>query len=224
MRITFKDVLMKRKLCTICFLIVIVRFFIFVIWEGESYKASLANLKVISKEQDITIEGNVYQKKRGKNGLILYVKNNSYIRGIQSFPISKLIIYGASEESKVSIGDRLMLEGELKLYENAPNPGNFDQRTYYAKDGIYGFLYADKVEILNHTKKVPEQFREILYQFREQWIDRLRQYLGVEYTGLLSAMMLGASGEMEADMKELYQKNGMGHLFAKKCTNKYICV
>ena len=214
MRITFKDVLMKRKLCTICFLILIVRFFIFVIWEGESYKASLANLKVISQEQDITIEGNVYQKKRGKNGLILYVKNNSYIRGIQSFPISKLIIYGASEESKVSIGDRLMLEGKLKLYENAPNPGNFDQRTYYAKDGIYGFLYADKVEILNHTKKVPEQFREILYQFREQWINRLSQYVGVEYTGLLSAMMLGSSGEMEADMKELYQKNGMGHLFA----------
>lgn len=214
MRAVFKDLLMKRKLCTICFLILSVRFFIFVIGEGESYKASLANLKVISKEQDITIEGNVYQKKRGKNGLILYVKNNSYIRGIESFPISKLIIYGASKEEKVSIGDRLMVEGELKLCENAPNPGNFDQRTYYAKDGIYGFLYADRVVILNRSERVLEQFRERLYQFREQWINRLRQYPGVEHTGLLSAMMLGSSGEMEADMKELYQKNGMGHLFA----------
>ena len=143
---------------------------------------------------------------------MIYLKHNSVysISNKQKFQESKIIVYINSKE-KLHIGNRIKVLGTVSFYENARNPGNFDQKFYYQKQGIHGKIYGSQMQI---TDKSVDVFREKLAVFRAGWKELLVREMGEREGGVLAAILLGEKSDMDPEMKELYQVNGIGHILA----------
>lgn len=190
--------MIKRPLCCVCLIFLIIQGIILIIRGGQSFVEMPASSIFLEPEgQEICVTGKVCNKKHTSNTQIIYLNNNS-------------IIYD-SNFTNVSIGQTIQVQGTIHHFEKARNPGNFDQRLYYAKDKIYAAIYCENIIPVNNEIA---QVREKLYQFKHVWKCRLVENMGEEKGNVLSAMLLGEKSEMDADLKEVYQKSGIGHVLA----------
>ena len=71
--------------------------------------------------------GQVYQIEVRESYQILYL--------ILSKKTARILVYDDAKQS-VQIGNKVNVKGELSLFEEARNPGNFDQKFYYEKQKI----------------------------------------------------------------------------------------
>ena len=155
------------------------------------------------KEKLVRIQGQVYRKESKSNIQLLYLKNKSKTD-------SKIIIYD-DNFTEIPIGKSVLVEGHTITFSHARNPGGFDQRTYYAKQGIYGAVWCDEIlQVWGETNL----WRESLYQFREAWAQKLVEVLGEKNGNTLSAILLGKRNQMDEDTKEVYQRAGISHVLA----------
>lgn len=216
----------NRPLCSVCL------FLCLIIWFGtalggerliKELRPSPAELH-LKEEDEVLVTGRVYQKTDKEKYQILYLKNNSIKYHQQSLKESRLIIYDEKKQN-VSIGDVLNVQGEIGFFENARNPGNFDSKLYYQKQDIHASVWADSLE---RRKGVPhtyyETMKNMLYQFRQKWRENLCEAIGEKDGNTLAAMLLGEKGQMDEELRELYQVNGIGHVLAKKCTIENECL
>ena len=147
--------------------------------------------------------GQVYQKEIKDNYQVLYLKNNSVKK-------SRLLIYDR-EKHNIALGDILSVRGEQEPFEEARNPGNFDQKFYYHKQGISTGIWADEIIIIQTGEW---RLRNYLWNLRNDWSAKLRLRIGEERGAIVTAMLLGDKAGMDAEIKELYQLNGIGHILA----------
>ena len=154
-------------------------------------------------EKSVLIHGQVYKKTSLSKFQILYLKNNSVSD-------SNIMVYD-DNFIDVAIGQTVALHGTTRCFDVARNPGNFDQRLYYAKQEIYGSVWCDMVVEISGKEN---WCMEKLYRFKSHWKNLIYEAIGEENGAILSAMLLGEKGDMESEMKELYQKNGIGHILA----------
>ena len=59
-----------------------------------------------------------------------------------------------------------------------------------------------------------DPFRERLRLLRKRWSEAVLQILGAKKGGILNAMLLGDKQQMDAEIKEQYQVNGIAHILA----------
>ena len=154
-------------------------------------------------EKTVIIHGQVYKKTNTSNIQILYLKNNSEID-------SKIMVYDETF-TEVAIGQTIRLRGRTKTFERARNQGNFDQSLYYAKQDLYGVIWCEQVVAVTGDA---HWLRENLYKVKTHWRNMILEVMGDTEGNILVAMLLGEKGEMDSDIKELYQKNGIGHILA----------
>lgn len=195
----------KRPLCFLCLSFLIIRGIVLLLVSGQTYAKVPASSIFYENEQmeNILVQGQVYKKETTSKNQILYLKNNSCYD-------SKILIYD-STYTDIALGQTIRVRGNAYRFQQARNPGNFDQSMYYARKGIYGFLHSEEILSVQGEKFA---VRQGLYQLRERWKEGILQYMGSERGPVLCAMVLGMRGEMSEDTKELYQKNGMSHLLA----------
>ncbi len=206
----------NRPLCSICLFVCLV------IWIGtvcggeklvKELRPSAAESHLKDKE-DVLVTGRVYQKADKEKYQIIYLKNNSMRYRQQSLKESRLIIYDEHKE-KVNIGDVLTVHGEIGFFLNARNPGNFDSKLYYQKQDIHANVWAESIQ--KEEGKACTLFEKLennLYQFRQSWKSKLCEEMGDQDGNTLSAMILGEKSQMDEELQELYQKNGIGHILA----------
>lgn len=115
-----------------------------------------------------------------------------------------------AEQIALMPGYRIKGMGKVEPFSRATNPGGYDEQAYQYGKGI--FLSLQKVEI--------ERIRQALIPIRSG-LYRLRSYLRSVYeailddeAGLAVAMVLGDKEDLETDIKQLYQRNGIAHLIA----------
>ena len=101
--------------------------------------------------------------------------------------------------------------GRGQCFESARNPGNFDQKAYYRRLGIYVLVWADSLQMLSDQEWRVHQF---LSKLRSGWNELLIRHLGEYYGGTMSAVLLGEKAGLDPEMKKMYQKNGISHLLA----------
>ena len=159
----------NRPLCSIC-LILSVFIIISVCWGGEfflkEFKTSPAETHFQAKE-NVCLSGRVYQKKEKDKYQILYLKNNSITYHQQSLKESQMIVYDENK-LKVNIGDVLRVQGEINFFDNARNPGNFDQKRYYQRQNIHVSVWAQSVcREKENSRTSYECVKERLYEFIE---------------------------------------------------------
>ncbi len=156
------------------------------------------------------LQGQVYQTEQRSDYQRLYLKNNSIRYQNQTFQESRIIIYTDSE-LQIHIGNTVRARGEVSFFENARNPGNFDQKRYYQIRDIHGMIWADEISLLDTGVW---KWRSGIADFRRRWQEALVSALGREDGTALGAMMLGEKSEMDQELKMLYQVNGIGHILA----------
>lgn len=201
----------KRPLCFVCLFILLFQGIQLWMTSGQSLiKMPASSVFREQTEREVYIQGQVYQKTNTSNYQILYLKNISIYDQSNSYYDSKILIYDESF-SEIPIGKVVYLKGKTNVFKTAHNQGNYDQALHYARQEIYGAIWSEQV--LQITGKT-DIFQETLYQIKCKWKAMLIDAIGEQQGAVLSAMLLAEKSEMDAEVKELYQKNGIGHVLA----------
>ena len=192
----------NRPLCSIC-LIVFLLLCIGMLMGGDSFFRNLAPPELEKQEgKQIQFTGRVYQIEIRESYQILYL--------IHSNEQSRFIVYDDTKQS-IQIGNKIKVSGELSLFEEARNPGDFDQKLYYEKQKICASLWAEDCAVIKSERKL---LRQKLYELRRQWKELLLKTMGKKEGAVLGAILLGEKSEMDREIKELYQVNGIAHVLA----------
>ena len=115
------------------------------------------------------------------------------------------------EEESLKIGQQIILEGTFSHFTTATNPGEFDAQRYYAAKGIGGRVR--KSQILTVGEKY-SFLKEKLYGFRQVLHDRLAEVFPAKEASVMQTLLLGEKEELDAEVKALYQKNGIAHILS----------
>lgn len=164
----------------------------------------------------VMLEGTVSKIEEKSKVTAVCLKDNAVSVSDQKIQEPTVMAYVRPEqkeknEEHIRIGNRVRISGEAAVFDSARNPGNFDQRAYYARQGIHVLVWADKLDVISQETDKVAQF---LSEVRGAWKDILTKHLGDYYGGTISAVLLGDKAGLDAEMKKMYQKNGIGHLLA----------
>lgn len=121
-------------------------------------------------------------------------------------------------------GSAIRVRGKIRLYESSTNDGQFDSRLYYQSIQSYLFGLSD-VEVLAYSG-TRDPLKAWLYRMRKELsglIDALyipSDPLNASGSGqdgscaasILKAMLLGETGLLDPEIKEMYQMNGIIHI------------
>ncbi|MFQ7125071.1 MAG: DNA internalization-related competence protein ComEC/Rec2 [Eisenbergiella sp.] len=137
-----------------------------------------------------------------------------YLSQIEQFSEdSKTVICypGKNEKTLPKAGSRVCVEGVLKPFRKASNPGEFDAAAYY---GRKGFLFSmQKVTVVKESRSY-SRIQEAAAQFR-RWADAYFLHILDRKDGATaSAMVLGIKREMDEEVKSLYAGAGISHLLS----------
>ena len=170
--------------------------------------------KYVPPDSTVRLEGEVYWKEEKEDYQILYLKNNSIIYNWSfknhSLQESKILLYDP-QKTEIKTGNKVQASGSLFFFDEARNPGGFDQKFYYQKQNIHAAIWGNEVRVTDQNVSF---LRHKLQQFRDKWKASLYEAAGEEDGGILAAMILGDKTGMDAEIKELYQANGIGHILA----------
>lgn len=166
--------------------------------------------KNLEYKSGVVLTGTVCRREEKPDYTILYLKDNRVLMKKRIFQESKILVY-IETTNHISIGNKIKVTGQAEAFEAARNPGNFNQKFYYQKQGIHAFVWADTVEVQNQHIFL---LREKLAVLRAEWKKKLTEHLGDYYGNSMSAILLGDKSELDSELKDLYQKSGIGHILA----------
>lgn len=116
-----------------------------------------------------------------------------------------------TEENTVKIGSVVTVRGKYRYFQAATNPGEFDRREYYASLGISGEL--TDAEVLSCGRDY-SYVKEALFSVRCYFKERLYHVFPEKEASVLTAMLLGDKENLNAEVKKLYQRNGVIHILS----------
>ncbi|MEE1315086.1 MAG: DNA internalization-related competence protein ComEC/Rec2 [Faecalimonas sp.] len=204
----------KRPLCFLCLAFLIVEGIVLWILGGDRVKVPANSIFSVMEEGEsksaVVVQGQIYKKEYTSKNQVLYLKENSITSEKNSYYESKLIVYDASF-TELAIGECIKFTGRLQCFEGARNPGNFDRKVYYAKQGIYGSAQVEDITGVSKSSKIVQNG---LFELREKWKTLLYETMSEENAPVLAAMLLGVRTDLSEDSRELYQKSGISHTLA----------
>ena len=115
------------------------------------------------------------------------------------------------EEASLKIGQQIILDGTFSHFATATNPGEFDVQRYYAAKGIGGRVRKSQILAVGEKYSF---LREKLYGFRQVLHDRLAEVFPAKEASVMQTLLLGEKEELDAEVKALYQKNGIAHILS----------
>lgn len=167
----------------------------------------------------IDLEGTIYRSPEKKeSGSRLFLDTEYVVADGVFNPVSgKVIISTAEEAPGLSYGDRIRVIGvKLRPITNFRNPGAFDVRKYYERQGVYatGFVEGDEYVISFGRDK---SYSPIIYS-----LDRLRleygNYVRTNFRSpeneILNALTIGDDGGIPPDVRAEFSKAGVAHVLS----------
>ena len=145
---------------------------------------------------------------------IIILKSISIIQNDQKYSYSGKLqceLTNTQEAQNLRLGQQIALEGVFSRFDAATNPGEFDVQAYYAGKGIGGRVR--KAQILAAGEDY-SFLREKLYVFRQILHDRLVQVFPEKEASIMQTLLLGEKEELDAEVKALYQRNGIAHILS----------
>lgn len=118
---------------------------------------------------------------------------------------------GAEEKGILQIGSQIHCTLQLTVPTKPTNPGEFDSATYYHAKGISFLGYVNSWECMDSGQALIRQWVMERQTEAQQVFERA---LPQEQAGIMEAMLLGLTGDLDSDIKALYQRNGIAHILA----------
>lgn len=142
---------------------------------------------------------------------VLTLKNNTIrLKGDKYYSCGRITVY-TSSKIQYKIGYVLSVSGQIKKFQKASNPGQFDEYQYNKMLHIDYKLNADSVDIVDPDYSV---FHQYLYNLKRRFTKVYQNILPSRNAGTLSAMMLGEMSLLDPEVKELYRQSGISHILA----------
>lgn len=196
----------------VCVLVIVIQvLYVFTgVWEKVHIPVELYEVLTQRGECSLSVSGQVYRKDIRQKEQILYLQNAEFSVLDQKYENLKCMAYDKTFQT-IRVGNTVRITGIVKLFDLPRNPGNYDQRFYYMKQGILCKIFPEELKVIGTTEW---KVREKMQEFRENWHTMLLRVLGEKKGGMLSAMMTGEKENLDRDRRELYQANGIGHILA----------
>ena len=129
-----------------------------------------------------------------------------------NFNSSFQIICRLTESSYLpGIGSRIRCEGEVSHFREATNPGEFNAKEYYNRQGI-AFELRDAA--VTGSSQNDSLYRQTLWRLKTHMGMALEALLSPEDASVMKAMLLGDKKGMDREIKSLYQAAGISHVVA----------
>lgn len=158
----------------------------------------LKDISILSGTAEILPETEELQKQQMKTDSGIFSKN------------ARILVY-VKTPYELHIGESVIVSGEIRYPKKARNPGGFDAASYYHAQKIEGFLQKAVVLKSNGQKAF---VMDTLSRLRRFLSDRIYKAAPEKDAGILSAMLLGDRSGLDAEVKSLYQDNGIIHILA----------
>ena len=165
------------------------------------------SLSKVAEGQEVLLSGKL-KRVEEKTRCNYYYLTDCHIRlSDQTMPCNDVLAYVSSDEG--SIGQILVLQGTITLFDQTANEGGFDARSFYRSQKIDFGLWVTKVCSVNGR---PDVLLCKLQNLRKQLRGVIEASVSDE--GVLSAMLLGDKSGLNQEIKSLYQSAGIAHILA----------
>ena len=220
----------KRPLCVVAGFALVI---IFVMIMGTYIFDELEPLPLeekIKPREIITLTGQIVNQEIRNQNHVIHLKNLR-LSDETLIPKSRIVVYVDKEEvslNTLKIGDQVLVSGALFFFDERRNPGNFDGRRHFHKQGIHGRMFVEQVHIVSDVNHAQEPvnplrfFRSLeslfnsirthLIRLKYAWMEVLFNNLGEDHGGLMASILLGEKSAIDQETKRMYQKNGIGHI------------
>ena len=170
-----------------------------------------------SSLNDVFVEGTV-AKIDEKSKCWIYLKNASIrCKDLMAEGEGVIVQLSASgtDTSRPLAGSKLVLTGELSLFSQATNPGEFDSRSYYHSLG-YDFCLSVDNDAWTQKGNRYDPIAEGLWRLKALLKKRLAQLIGDDKTdyGVYCAVLFGDKSELDSSQKTLFQEQGIAHILS----------
>ncbi len=139
---------------------------------------------------------------------------NKYNQNVTFEPPKGVVCYFPLDEMvgcEPKLGMYLCVQGEIREYEAARNPGQFDMDFYYLSKNIDCKLYHPCIL----AKSVDyHKLQEYLYKLQKQSEQIYDQVLTQAESSMMKSMLLGDKNELDQNIKDLFQTSGISHILA----------
>ncbi len=112
-------------------------------------------------------------------------------------------------------GDLIVLEGDLDPIPPARNPGGFDAKSFWQRQGVTASFRAKKnaaFKILDRDKG--SRLKSTAIRLKEKLSRALSRDFDPQNAAFLKALFLGERSELDEDFKDLFIRTGTMHLLA----------
>lgn len=207
----------KRVLCLLSILLILIVTVLFYLC-GETLFLALQEpewIENMTDGQQVKVYGEVWKKAGNKESYILYLKDCRILDWQVAEGRLPVYLISDAREPLPKIGQKVLVAGNVGTFQEAPNPGNFNQKFYYQKQNIHvGIRNARILDEKGDSTKIIPAIKEKIWEVRQVCSEWTIDCLGEEQGGILCAMVLGEGTLTDGEVKELYQKSGIGHLLA----------
>ena len=114
-------------------------------------------------------------------------------------------------EKAPKIGSSVTIQGIFVPFSEASNPGEFDAASYYRTLNLGGRL--KELSVIQESENYCV-CREQLHCLRKYFRDRLMFIFPRKEASIMSAMLLGDKSDLDQEIKNLYQENGIIHILS----------
>lgn len=167
----------------------------------------LTKLCEMNGNAKIEFSGRVIKREETGNSTYYIVKT----RYINEEAVTVKMQIDIGEEHSLILGSFVYGSGVVKEFFVATNPGGYNEKAYKQGNGILSAL--EQVEIYEEQRPC-FAWREALDRFQRRIADVYAVLFDEKNASLASAMVLGDKKNLNSDIKELYQRNGIAHLIA----------
>lgn len=186
-------------------------------WRAQNTgKAGCIDSSQLSEGEQLTLTGRVYQKNSEKFYLdSIMIQERAAGRQqetpLQNISLSENLICDWEGSESLRLGSIVTVQGCFLSFSQATNPGEFDSRAYYRSLQIGGRL--TEIQLLEAGGEY-SPVKELLYELRSYWQDRLYEIFPSGEAQLMGAMLLGDKENLDAELKDLYKRNGIIHILS----------
>lgn len=176
---------------------------------GQKEALTAAYEAVIRDGMEATVQGTLSGKEWKGEQFVYHLKDCYILVGQEVLPCDRILFYQQTDAA--SVGQILIVEGTIALWESARNEGNFDAKAFYRSKNIgFSIKNASIKELHGRTDGIGER----LFCLREQIRNVYQSYLSEEDAGVLETMTMGDKSLLDAGTKQMYQKAGISHILA----------
>jgi competence protein ComEC len=132
-----------------------------------------------------------------------------------SFPVvGRIRLTISGEGPKLQKGDRIVVFGKIRSIRNFNNPGGFDYQRYMVFKKVWGTAYVSSQKVALMEKRSEKGVGTIIAEVRSKFSDFIDAAGTGNEQGVIKALIIGDRNSISQDLRDAFNRAGIGHLLA----------